>query len=67
MYRQIVNSNSSDILELSVKFVSQICHDNINKPLDDTYLAVFGIDITYALLLHCYQLSNDLRCEIEKP
>ena len=38
--------NSSRILELSVKFASQICHKNINKPLDGAYLADFGIDIT---------------------
>ena len=37
-------SNSSPILELSVKFASQICHENINKPLDGAYLADFGID-----------------------
>ena len=29
--------------ELLVKFVSQICHKNINKPLNGTYLADFGI------------------------
>ena len=46
MYRQIHCSNSSPILELSVKFASQICHENINKPLDGAYLADFGIDIT---------------------
>ena len=46
MYRQIHCSNLSPILELSVKFASQICHKNINKPLDDTYLADFGIYIT---------------------
>ena len=39
-------SNSSPILELSVKFASQICHENINKPLDGAYLADFGIDIS---------------------
>ena len=39
-------SNSFPILELSVKCASQICHENINKPLDGAYLAVFGIDIT---------------------
>ena len=33
------------ILELSVKFASQTCHENINKPLDGTYLADFGIDL----------------------
>ena len=38
-------SNSSPTLELSVKFESQICHENINKPIDGTYLADFGIDI----------------------
>ena len=37
--------NSSPILELSVNFASQICHENINKPLDGAYLADFGIDI----------------------
>ena len=36
-------SNSSPILDLSVKFASQICHENINKPLDGTYLADFCI------------------------
>ena len=46
MYRQLLNSNSSPILELSVKFVSQICHENINKPLDGVYLADFDIDFT---------------------
>ena len=44
-------SNSSPILELSVKFASQICHENINKPLDGAYLADFGIDITEANLI----------------
>ena len=38
-------SNSSPILELSDKFASQICHENINKPLDGAYLADFGMDI----------------------
>ena len=42
-------SNSSIILDLSVKFASQICHENINKPLDGTYLAEFGIDIRVKL------------------
>ena len=37
--------NSSPILELSVKFASQIHHENINKTLDGAYLADFGIDI----------------------
>ena len=35
------------MLELSVKFISQICHENINKPLDGAYLADFGIDIIW--------------------
>ena len=49
MYRQLLKSNPSPILELSVKFVSQICHENINKPLDGAYLADFGIDITLSM------------------
>ena len=44
--------NSLPILELSVKFVSQICHENINKPLDGTYLAHFGIDIWPGIVAH---------------
>ena len=32
-------------MELSVKFASQICHENINKSLDGAYLEDFGIDI----------------------
>ena len=39
-------TNSSPILELSVKFASHICHENINKPLDGAYLADFGKYIT---------------------
>ena len=39
-------SNSFPILELSVKFASQICHENSNKLLDGAYLSDFGIDIT---------------------
>ena len=46
MCHQTHCSNSSPILELSVKSVSQICHDNINKPLDGAYLSDFGIDIS---------------------
>ena len=46
MYLLIQYSNSSPIFELAVKFASQICHENINKPLDGTYLADFGIDIS---------------------
>ena len=52
MYRQIYCSNSCPILELSVKFASQICHENINKPLDGAYLADFGIDIIFAKRLN---------------
>ena len=51
MYRGIQFSNSSSILEWSVKFASQICHENINKPLDGAYLPYFGIDITSQLSL----------------
>ena len=45
MYCPIHCSNLCPILDLSVKFASQICHENINKPQDCTYLADFGIDI----------------------
>ena len=38
--------NSSPFLELSMKFASEICHENTNTPLDGAYLADFGIDIT---------------------
>ena len=46
MYCRIHCSNSSPILELSVKFASQMCHENINKLVDGAYLTDFGIDIT---------------------
>ena len=42
----ILFENSSPILEMSVKFVSQICHENINKPLDGAYLEDFVTGIT---------------------
>ena len=45
MYLRIHCSNSFPILDLPVKFASQICYENINKPLDGAYLADFGIDI----------------------
>ena len=48
---KIFCSNSSPILEWPVKFASQICHDNIDKPLDGTYLADFGIDINLNSIL----------------
>ena len=41
--------NSFPISELSVKFASQVCHENNNNPLDGAYLADFGIDITAAV------------------
>ena len=43
----VFEQNKSPILELSVKFASQICHENINKPLDGAYLTDFGIAITF--------------------
>ena len=49
-FEQNEYNNSSPILELSVKFASQICHENIIKPLDGTYLADFGIDITLQVI-----------------
>ena len=52
MYCQIHCLNSSPILDLSVKFTSQICHENIKKKtLDGAYLADFCIDISCALLI----------------
>ena len=39
--------NSFPILDLSVKFASQICHENTNTPPDGAYLADFGIDIKF--------------------
>ena len=46
MNRQIRYLNSSPILELSVKFASQIYHENTKKTLDGAYLTDFVIDIT---------------------
>ena len=43
--------NSSPILELSVKFTSQICHKNINEPLDGAFLTDFGIHIISAAIM----------------
>ena len=52
--------NSSPILELSVKFASQICYKHINKPLDGTYLADFDIDIrgTHRLVMPLMALGQ---------
>ena len=48
--QKYVSSNSLfkfiPILEMSAKFASQICHENINKPLDGAYLTDFGINIS---------------------
>ena len=44
------NSLFEFILELSVKFASQICNENTNTPLDVTYLADFGTDIILELV-----------------
>ena len=46
-------------LKLSVKFASQIYHENINNPLDGAYLADFGIDIN-----HKYAYVHLLRYEM---
>ena len=47
-------------MNLSVKFASQICHENINKPLDGAYLADFGIDITLLPLLKARKMAFTL-------
>ena len=52
--------NSSPILELSVKFASQICHENINKPLDGVYLADFGIDISLRHIQNVRHLAKKI-------
>ena len=49
--------NTSPILKLSVKFASQICHENISKPLDGTYLTDFGIDINLSAVLDNFSLQ----------
>ena len=64
MYSQLLNSNSSPILELSIKFVSQICHKNINKPLDGAYLVDFGIDIRF---VHTWPASNFSHMYPQRP
>ena len=54
-------SNSSPILELSVKFASQICHENINKTIDGAYLADFGIDISVDVRSKSFQMAIFIR------
>ena len=53
--------NSSPILELLVKFASQICHEKTNKPLDDVYLADFGIEVSVNDA--CYDMLSRLKSE----
>jgi len=60
MYRQIYCLNSTPILELSVRFVSQICHESGSKPLDSAHLADFGIDI---MIMH---MSKHKKHKLEK-
>ena len=50
----------SPILQLSVKFESQICHENINKPVDGTYLADFGIDIRFNIKRKNREIDNGI-------
>ena len=52
--------NSSPILELSVNFATQICHENTNTPLDGTYLADFVIDISVILIDSTAALSREI-------
>ena len=58
MYCPIHCLNQSPILELSVNSTSQICHENINKTLDGTYLADFGIDITSTMIANAYNAKK---------
>ncbi len=53
--------NSSRMLELLVKFASQIFHENNNKPLDGAYLADFGIDINICLVWQCKKTKHEGR------
>ena len=64
MYCKLLNLNSSPILELSVKFVSQICHENINKLLDGAYLADFGIDFSPS---YSFSKANQQINKVNKP
>ena len=52
--------NSSPILELSIKFASQICHENTNTPLDGTCLVDFSIDISTMYTANIYYGINML-------
>ena len=49
-------------MELSVNFAFQICHENINTPLDAAYLADFGIDIRADLMR---ALAQGKVCKLE--
>ena len=40
-------------LKLSVKFASQICHENISTSLDGAYIVGFGIDIIVGHTMPC--------------
>ena len=51
------------ILELLVKFASQIWHENINKPLDGAHLTDFSIDIIEKKL---HKYIEELQGEIMK-
>ena len=66
MYHQILCSNSSPILESSVKFASQTCHENINIPLDGAYLSDFGIDITWDSSKLVTRSTKELQYKVAK-
>ena len=58
----------NSIVNLPVKFASQICHENINKPLDSAYLADFGIDINFTIYLGWSMEPTDLSVKsMKKP
>ena len=62
MYLNKMNTIHPPILDLSVKFASQICCENTNTPLDGADLANFGIDIG-AITKFIFLISQFLRIE----
>ena len=52
-------------LGVSVKLASQICHEKINTPLDYTYLADFGIDISTYHTFYSFYFNEKTDSDIE--
>ena len=63
-------SHSSSVLELAVKFTSQICHENNQTTLDGAYLSDFGIDISIDNIypqgvIYCHILFYTIICHLK--